>query len=561
MKNALRRNGRNLVSLVLAIIMMLSMTTNVFAGWAAYNNSGTVYLEETWIGSKQCINFYSGGQWKRNVAGESHTLWINSVPVLNNLYETGYWCFDKYGNTWVINTSQGLLLCKADTTTFVINTVVSGCTGFQRDSGKVGYLVYTNNGTYSLEDLLNGKYNTVNSTASNVNNNNNNTSSTELYPYVEQLGYCYYYHVSSTKSYTYYLNDSDLFYLGTNDKDSNVYMAKGVQSITFTNKGHIVFANSNASVDAYPVGKTKASCKIDVGDNFSYFDAVNDISQGYYTISGAYQPFSISSWGNSNININNNKWEEEEDDEYPYVEKDGKYYYIHTSSTNYYKYYYYNSKLYYYGTRYSSANTLISSSVKNVTFDIHEGYVVYALSNTNGDVYALPFGKTSTTYRVKIGTKYSSFDNYYGKYCSKGYTSKTGYYREFADYYDDGYKEVYPYVEYDYDDDYYYIHTSSSRYYVYYLNSSGNLYYKGTNSTSSSTKIASDIEEIIFSEEGYIVYVDEDNEVNSLPLGKTSLSYEEYQGNRFSDFDDDDSDYLCDGYINNRGNYIEFDFD
>ena len=552
MKNALRRNGRNLVSLVFAIIMMLSMTTNVFAGWAAYNNSGTVYLEETWIGSKQCINFYSGGQWKRNVAGESHTLWINSVPVLNNLYETGYWCFDKYGNTWVINTSQGLLLCKADTTTFVINTVVSGCTGFQRDSGKVGYLVYTNNGTYSLEDLLNGKYNTVNSATS--------STVSSIYPYVESDGKNYWYYINATEYHKYYLNNSNLYYNGYNDYGCSFLADKPVKDVTFTTNGYIVYAKSSGYVHAYSLGDPSKRRKINVGSNFSYFNR-NDknISQGYYDTSGVYHPFSISSWGNSNININNNKWEE--DDEYPYVEKDGKYYYIHTSSTNYYKYYYYNSKLYYYGTRYSSANTLILSSVKNVTFDIHEGYVVYALSNTNGDVYALPFGKTSTTYRVKIGTKYSSFDNYYGKYCSKGYTSKTGYYREFADYYDDGYKEVYPYVEYDYDDDYYYIHTSSSRYYVYYLNSSGNLYYKGTNSISSSTKIALDIEEIIFSEEGYIVYVDEDNEVNSLPLGKTSLSYEEYQGNRFSDFDDDDSDYLCDGYINNRGNYIEFDFD
>ena len=552
MKKALKRNGRNLVSFMLAIVMMLSVTTNVFAGWAAYN-SGTVYLEETWIGNKQCINFYSGGQWKRNVAGEGNTLWIDSIPVLNNLYDTGYWCFDKYGNTWVINKSQNLLLCKAGTTTFVVNTVISGCTGFQRDNGKVGYLVYTNNGSYSLDNLLNGNYGSYNGSYNG--GISTNVSNGMTFPYVQQEGNVYCYYVNSTKYYKYFLNNSILFFEGTNNNSVSNVVEQDIQDITFTNNGYIICVTTNNVVIGYPV--SMPSRKIIIGNNFSYFNESNNIGLGYYNISGGYQAFS-NLGNNYYYDDSYNYYDDYNYQSYPYVKKSGSNYYYYTSSSRYYKYYLTGSTLYYKGSNNSSSNVKLASSVDEITFS-PDGYIVYA--TTTNSVYAYPIGKTTSSYKVTIGKSFDYFCKCDDDYMSTGYYNTSGNYKEFSDYYYNDYDDDYDYPQVTKSGSYFYYYTSSSKYYMYYLSGS-TLYYKGTNNSSSNTKLATSVDEVTFSPDGYIVYSVNDSydRVYAYPVGKTSSSYKETVGKYFSYFDEDYDDYMSSGYYDKYDEFIDFDF-
>lgn len=155
--------ARKLLSVILTLAMVFGLSVNAFAAWQPYNGGTTnngyvaasdVRLEETWVGSKQCINFYKNGQWICNVAGEGNTLWLNSQVIMTTLYNTGYWCFDQWGNCFIIDTAQKLALIRAGSSTVEIHGTMYGCTGFQRNEGKIGYLLYTNNGTYNLADLL-----------------------------------------------------------------------------------------------------------------------------------------------------------------------------------------------------------------------------------------------------------------------------------------------------------------------------------------------------------------------------------------------------------------------
>lgn len=554
MKRTLK-NGRKFTALILTILLVLGITGNVFASWTTYN-TGVVYLDETWIGSKQCINFYQSGQWVRNVASQSHTLWINSIPILNNLYGTCYWCFDENGNTFAINTSKELLLCQRGTTTFQRNTAITRCTGFQRGSNKVGYLVYTEGGkTYRLSDVLNGNYNSVN-----TGTNSTISGTTSLYPYVETLGNCYYYHVSSNKFFKYFLSDSVLYYLGTNDNDSNVMIARGVKAITFDiNKGYIVFAYENNSIEAYPLGVTASSNKQSVGSDFCYFDGQNKISSGYVNNSGGYQKFSYTSNSNYN-NYYDNYYEDDYEDnyyytDYPYVEKSGSNYFYRTSSSIYHKYSLSSNTLYYNGTNSKSKSVKLATNVKRITFDTQKGYIVFA--DKNDMLWAFKIGYTSS---IKyVGKYFSNFD-------ANNYVSE-GYYKTIEEYY-----EEFSYSNYDEDEfprveisgNYLYYRTSKTKYHKYHL-SGTTLYYKGTQSSSSNTKLATDIEDIkdiTFSNEGngYIVFSNDEDKVYAYPVGKTSSIYEEYLGRDFGYFDDEDYSF-SEGYYDSENDFFDFDFD
>jgi len=145
---------------------------------------------------------------------------------------------------------------------------------------------------------------------------------------------------------------------------------------------------------------------------------------------------------------------------------------------------------------------------------------------------------------------------------STGYYNTSGSYKEFSDYYDDIYddrEDDYPYVEKS--GSYYYYYTSSSRYYKYYLTGS-TLYYKGTNSSSSNTKLATSVDEITFYPDGYIVYSVNDSydRVYAYPVGKTSSSYKETVGKYFGYFAEDYDDYMSSGYYDEDEDFIDFDF-
>lgn len=548
MKKTLKRNGRKISALILSIVMVFSMAVNVSAAWVNYNQNSVVYLDEIWVGSKQCINYYNNGQWIRNVAGEKHTLWINGNPVLYDLYDTGYWCFDKKGNTFAIDTSRRLLVCKAGSTTFQVNSVITGCTGFQRDNGKVGYLVYTNNGTYSLDNLLNGNYSTYNG------GSNTNSSIGITFPYVQQDGNVYYYYINSTKYFKYFLNNSILYFKGTDSKDVNNVVAREVQDITFTNNGYVVCATLNKEVLAYTV--SMSPCKKIIGNNFSYFNENNKIGLGYYNINGSYQAFSSL----NNNNYSNNDYYDNSYDyqSYPYVKKSGSNYYYYTSSSRYYKYYLTGSTLYYKGTNNSSSDVKLASSVDEITFS-SDGHIVYA--TTSNYVYSYPVGKTSASYKETVGKYFSYFHEDYNDYMSTGYYNTSGSYKEFSDYYEDVYDDYddYPYVKKS--GSYYYYYTSSSRYYKYYLTDS-TLYYKGSNSSENSIKLATSVDEITFSPDGYIAYSVNDSydRVYAYPIGKTSSSYKELVGKYFGYFDEDYGDYMSSGYYDEDDDFIDFDF-
>ena len=414
------KKGRKISTIILTLVLVLSMTTSVFAGWATYDTSlganRGVHLKEEWVDGAQFIHYYTGDKLERTVAGRGYTLWIDSWPMLQTLYDTNYWCFDKMGNIWAIDTSQKLLWCKAGTIEFQVNTSVAYCTGFQRDEGKFGYIVYTENGSYNLNDILRGYYSNLN----NYNNYNYDSYSNDnyynndyyhTYPYVEKSGNTYYYYENSNKYYKYSLSGSTLYYKGTNNSSSSTKLATSVKDITFYNDGYnsyVVYATTGKEVYSYPIGKTTSSNKKRAGSNFSYFDEYNYMSNGYYTTSGGYKDF---------FNDYNN---------YPYVEQSGNYYYYYVSSNKYYQYYLSGSTLYYKGTNSSSSNIKIASDVEEITFSSYDyngydGYIVYA--NSDNYVYAYPLGKTSSTYKVRLAKNYRYFEEpdnisegYYDRY-------------------------------------------------------------------------------------------------------------------------------------------------
>lgn len=54
------------------MLIVFGTVTNSIAAWEEMKQSKNVYLDEIWVGQKQCINFYENGEWLRNIAGEGH---------------------------------------------------------------------------------------------------------------------------------------------------------------------------------------------------------------------------------------------------------------------------------------------------------------------------------------------------------------------------------------------------------------------------------------------------------------------------------------------------------
>lgn len=520
--------GRRLGSIILALALMLGMTTNVFAGWETYNSgisANGVYLQETWVGGKQCINFWKNGEWVRNIAGEGHTLWINSIPVLYTLYDTQHWCYDQYGNCFAIDNNQKLLLCRVNSTGFVVNNSITGCTGFQRDNNKVGYLLYTNYGNYNLSDLLNGT----------TGNANSGTTITSNAPYsyddiVTQKDDFYYYNYKG-KEYSYNILGNK-FYCGLN------LIEYDVERFGFS-YGYVVYVVKSKPSVVYrlPIGKTSEAKEI--GRKFESF--VYDSSGWVISVQLEGKTVNVNSnYSNSSNNSSNNNYNYNYGYSYPRVKEENGYYYYYTSTNKYYKYYLRGSSLYYKGTNNSRSDTLITNSADEVTF--YDGYIVYALSS--GKVYKLEVGKTSSSYKKQIGTKFSYFDEY--DYMSEGYYDTNDRYINFDGRYNTD--EDYPYVEKS--GNYYYYYKSNTKNYEYCLKNS-TLYYDGE-------RLETSVKEVTFSDEGYIIYATTGNYVYSYPVGKTSSSYRKYIGKYFEYFDDDD--YMSDGYYNKYDNYVDFDF-
>lgn len=516
--------GRRLGSIILALALMLGMTTNVFAGWETYNSgisANGVYLQETWIGGKQCINFWKNGEWVRNIASEGHTLWINSIPVLYSLYDTQHWCYDQYGNCFAIDSNQKLLLCRVNSTGFVVNNSITGCTGFARDNNKVGYLLYTNNGNYNLSDLLNGK----------------NLSGVETgYPCVKQEGIYMCYYKNYNDYYRYSISGSTLVYNGNNSRNMEIALVDFIDHVTFT-YGYIVFSDTNGNVYAIPIGKTSRLYKIKLGDRFDYFlESSKNWSSGFYRYGGEYVNF-VDKINMNSYNQHDNEYSNEY---YPFIKHSGDYFYYYVSKSKYYQYYLRGSSLYYKGTNNSRSDTLIAKSVDEITF--YDGYIVYALSS--GKVYKLEVGKTSSSYKKQIGTKFSYFDEY--DYMSEGYYDTNDRYINFDDRYDTD--EDYPYVEKS--GNYYYYYKSNTKTYEYCLKNS-TLYYDGE-------RLETSVRKVTFSDKGYIIYATTSGYVYAYPVGKTSSSYRKYIGKYFDYFDDDD--YMSEGYYDEYYNYVDFDF-
>ncbi len=534
---------RRMLSVILAVAMAFGLSINAFADWVPYNpgtngtyaNTTGAYLQETWIGGKQCINYYNAqGQWQRNIAGEGHTLWLNSQPIMYNLYNTGYWCFDQFGNAWIIDTAKQLYLLKAGSTELLKNTSVWSCTGFQRDAGKIGYLLYSDNGTFELNALLNG------TSGNNYNNNNNNNYNYGSSDYLTQSGNVYYYHTSS-QTYSYELKNKYAYCNGRQ-------VASNVTEIGFA-KGSFVYVNTSKQVYRTSIGSTSKGSL--VGSNFKYFIYDNDswITSMY----NGSRNISITS-SSSRYDYDNDY---DDDDEYPYVEKKSGYYYYYRSSGRYYKYSMSGSTLYYRGTTSSSSTSrTIASSVDEITFT--DGYIVYA--TTSGYVYAMPIGETDTSERIQIGTKFEYFDEE-DDYWSNGYYTTADRYVDFEDELDydddddDYYDDDYPYAKKS--GSYYYYYRSSGRYYKY-LMSGSTLYYKGTNNSSSTSRtIASSVDEITFTD-GYIVYATTSGYVYAMPIGETDTSERIQIGTRFEYFDEED-DYWSNGYYTTADRYVDFE--
>lgn len=516
---------RSFSSVILALVLILGMTASAFAGWETYNggiSSNGVYLQETWYGNKQCINFWKNGQWLRNVAGEGHTLWINDVPILYNLYGTQHWCYDQYGNCFAIDNNKRLLLCRINTTSFVINNSVAGCTGFQRDGNKVGYMLYTDYGQYNLSDLLNGT----------TGNTNYGTTITSNAPYsyddiVTQKGDLYYYNYKG-KEYSYNILGNK-FYCGT------TLIEYDVDRFGFS-YGYVIYVvNSKPSVVyRLPIGKTSEAKQI--GRKFEGF---NYDSSGWIT-SVQLEGKTVNVNNNYSNSSNNNNYNYDYDYvyDYPYVKISGEHYYYYTSKSKCYIYYLKKSSLYYKGTNNTSINTLISNYVDDITFC--NGYIVYALSS--GKVYKHRHGSLSS--KEQIGTKFDYFDG--EDYMSEGYYDTNGRYISFDGRYDTD--EDYPYVEKS--GSYYYYYKSNTKTYEYCLKNS-KLYYNDE-------VLETSVKDITFSKKGYVVCATKSGYVYAYPIGKTSSSYRNYIGRDFDYFDDDD--YMSDGYYDEYDDYVYFDF-
>ena len=413
---------RRIISTILTILLVFGMSLNVCAEWVEYNSTynagntqtGNVVLNETWYGNKQCINFWKNGEWVRNIAGEGHTLLINNQPILYDLYWTTYWCFDKYGNCFAINKDQRLLFCKSGSMGFLVESTIYGCTGFQRDEKRIGYLLYTNNGIYELEQLVNNGKFPKDSPKNNSQNSNNNSNkdNTKKYPYVEEDDGYYYYYTSANKYDKYYLNRNNLYYKGTNSKDVSILISSSVDDIIFWDEGCIMYALTSGKVYGIKLGKTAESKKVLIGSNFKDFDGNGYFSDGYYNSKDKYTTFSSQY--------------DKKKSQYPYIEEDDGYYYYYTSANNYYKYYLNKKNLYYKGPNKSSTNVLISSSVDEITF-WEEGYIAYAL--TSGKVYKAEIGKTGSSYKKLVGNNFGYFDE--ENYFSDGYYDEDEEFQDF----------------------------------------------------------------------------------------------------------------------------------
>lgn len=525
MKKITTNNGRRLCSIILTLLIVFGTVTNSIAAWEEMKQSKNVYLNEIWVGQKQCINFYENGEWLRNIAGEGHILWINGNIILYNLYATGYWCYDQYGNCFAINTDSKVMLCKRGSTTFLVDNSITGCTGFIRDGNKIGLMLETNHGNYKLSDLLNGT----------VGNTNQTTAVPSLAPYsyddiVTQYNnyYCYNY------------NGRQLVYkiLGNCLYCDDKLVTSNVDEIAFAYGSVIYVTNLNPS-KVYKISVGKVNNSTQIGTKFNGF---NYDSKGW-VISVQLEGKTVtvnSNYANSSNNNNNYNYDYGYDD-YPCVKISGDYYYYYVSKLKYYKYYLSGSSLYYEGTNNSRSDTLISNFVDEITFN-EDGYIVYALSS--GKVYKLEVGKTSSSYKKQIGTKFSYFDEY--DYMSDGYYDTNDRYINFDDRYDTD--EDYPYVEKS--GNYYCYYKSNTKNYEYYLKNS-TLYYDDE-------RLETSVKEITFSDEGYIIYATTSGYVYAYPVGKTSSSYRKYIGKYFEYFDDDD--YMSDGYYNKYDNYVDFDF-
>lgn len=526
--------GRRLGSIILALALMLGITTNVFAGWETYNSgisANGVYLQETWVGGKQCINFWKNGEWVRNIAGEGHTLWINSIPVLYTLYDTQHWCYDQYGNCFAIDNNQKLLLCRINSTGFVVNNSITGCTGFARDNNKVGYLLYTNNGNYNLSDLLNGT----------VSNTNQTTAVPSLAPYsyddiVTQHNNYYWYDYNG-RQFTYKILGKCLY---CNDE----LISDDVKKIAFA-YGSLIYVTDLKPSKVYKISIGKVNGSTPIGTKFKGFDYD---SKGW-VISVQLEGKTVnvnSNYSNSSNNSSNNNYNYNYGYSYPYVKVSGDYYYYYASKSKYYKYSWDGSSLYYKGTNNINSNLLISSSVYDITF--WNGYIVYAFSS--GKVYKLGLGKGSSSSKKQVGKKpdFSYFDG--EGYISEGYYNTDGRYISFDD--SSNIDEDYPYVEWYVKNygNYYCYNKSNTKTYEYCLKNS-TLYYDGE-------KLEKSVKKVTFSDEGYIIYATTSGYVYAYPVGKTSSSYRKYIGKYFEYFDDDD--YMSDGYYNKYDDYVDFDF-
>lgn len=413
---------RGIISTILTILLVFGISLNVCAEWVEYNSTynagnkqtGNVLLTETWYGNKQCINFWRNGEWVRNIAGENHTLWINDQPILYDLYDTRYWCFDQYGNCFAINKDQRLLFCKSGSMGFLVESTIYGCTGFRRDEKGIGDLLYTNNGNYELAQLVNNGKFPKDSPKNNSQNSNNNSNkgNTKKYPYVEEEDGYYYYYTSANKYYKYYLNRNSLYYNGTNSKDVSILISSSVDEIIFWDEKCIVYALTSGKVYGIELGKTAESKKVLIGSNFKDFDGNEYFSDGYYNSKNKYTTFASQY--------------DKKKSKYPYIEEEDGFYYYYTSANNYYKYYLDRKNLYYKGTNKSSTSVLISSSVDEITF-WEEGYISYAL--TSGEVYKVEIGKTGSSYKKLVGNNFGYFDE--KNYFSDGYYDEDEEFQDF----------------------------------------------------------------------------------------------------------------------------------
>lgn len=403
MKKITKNSWRRLCSIILTLIIVLGTVTNAIAEWQEMKQSRNVYLNEIWVEQKQCINFYENGEWIRNIAGEGHILWINGNIILYNLYATGYWCYDQYGNCFAINTDSKVMLCKRGTNTFLVDNSITGCTGFIRDGNKIGLLLETNHGNYRLSDLLNGT----------VGNTNLGTTITSNAPYsyddiVTRRGDIYYYNYRGGE-YSYNVLGNKL-YCGLD------IIEYDVEKFGFS-YGYVIYVvKSNPSVVyRLPIGKTSEAKQI--GRKFESF--IYDSSGWIVSVQLEGKTVNVNSDYANNSNNNNYNYNYDYGYEYPYVKISGNYYYYYASKSKYYQYYLKNSILYY-------DDEKLETSVKEITFS-DEGYIIYATNS--GYVYAYPVGEISSSYRKYIGKYFDYFDD--DDYMSNGYRDKYDDYVDF----------------------------------------------------------------------------------------------------------------------------------